>query len=102
MSEKIPQSNPENSERKMYLIPRADGSYGVGYITGRKEEYIELRQRDGSTETIKRVEVQLVDADSQSSPLTMMIAEYTLDAAVQEELLQRQLRNSNNMEGYDE
>jgi hypothetical protein len=102
MSENIPQSNPENNEHKMYLIPRGDGSYDLGYITGNKEEYSELRQRNGSTETIKRVEVQLVDADGKLLPLKMMIAEYTLGETMQDELMQKQLRNPTNLEGYDE
>lgn len=102
MSENIPQSNPENNEHKLYLIPRADGSYDIGYVTGNKEEYSELRQRDGSTETIKRVEVQLVGSDGQLLPLKMMVAEYTLGETVQDELIKKQLRNPTNLEGYDE
>jgi hypothetical protein len=93
MSEKIPQSSPENNERKTYLIPRSDGSFDEIYVTGKKEEYRLILQRDGSTETMKLLEVQRTDgvnADGESVPQAEMVAEYLLSEDVQKGLIQQQ------------
>ncbi|HEV7952245.1 MAG TPA: hypothetical protein VGO98_02620 [Candidatus Saccharimonadales bacterium] len=85
MSEKIPQSNHENEKPKNYLTPRGDGGFDIGYVTG-NEAYVELRQRDGSKETIKRVEVQLITPEGVLISPTVMVAEYILSEAEQQSM----------------
>lgn len=101
MSEKIPQSNPEQNEPKMYLIPEANDQLVMGFVTGAREERSVSIQKDGPPLQLRKVEVQYetVGPDGEMTTQKKMVIDHLLTDSVQDEMMQRYQKNKNNTEG---
>jgi hypothetical protein len=89
MSEKIPQSNPENIDVRKYLIPMPGDTYVYGVIN---EDRLALRvskQRNGPDLQVRMVEViyETVGEDGEPVIERKMISDHILSDDVQQHYL---------------
>lgn len=94
MSEQTPQPNPEINYTTKYLIPLPDGRLCLGFVTGEREEFFVSKQKNGPPVTSKQVEIQcdVINENGELITQKMMVADYLLSDAVQEEIRLRHLK----------
>lgn len=63
MSEKIPQSNPEDAIEKRYFIPVSDQKTVIGDVNYRKQKINASRRADGPDMMVTQVEVSYETKD---------------------------------------
>lgn len=95
MSEKIPRSNPESNEPKIYLIPMPGNAYVYGLVNEGRQVLHTSKQRHASDMTIRMVEVTYETVGEDGKPVieSRMISDHIFSDDIQQQYLDSMNKN---------
>jgi hypothetical protein len=100
MSEKNPQSNPENIDSKKYFIPMGMNQFAIGVVNFDRQAIYPSKQRSAPDLMITMVEVtySTINAEGETVTETKMISDHLLTDDAQADLRKKYLKSTDKNE----